>query len=310
MFNAYDSAVNSTLTFQDALAERQENVLNAYTYGYQEKRSQLVNTDFGAVLEESSRNTDLVPPAFMKGEKLTKISIDTNFPSVFFVVKDGDKEYLTRLGDFKYTRKQKLKDTYIGQPFEERSYLTTKDGYAVMGYPIGKGPVKQESRYKDPFNEVDHPRLGESPIKTDKKTIGENIPYEFGPQVPIDLTRGKNGLILDKYRDLEVSSKGIISGYKDGIWVPLYKISLASVPNPEELSKIGNTAYRTENEKSGLRTKPPSDVTIRPESIEKSNVNTKLSSYEYKKMKLNLTTAISLQKANNQILQQYQSILQ
>lgn len=310
MFDAYNSALNSAMSFQDALQAQQENILNVYTFGYQENMTELVNTNFGLVMEETGKRTDPALPVFMKGEDMTKMAIDRNSPDAHFLVRDGNKEYLTRLGDFKYTRGQKASHTYIGRPFEERTYLTTKEGYYVMAYPIGRGPAKQDNRYKDPFSDTDHPRLGESPIMTEEKTIGANEPYQYGPMVPMDLTRGSNGLILDKYQKVKMSNNGVVSGLKDGLWVPLYKIAVVSIPNPDGLSTVGNTAYRLETEASGLRQKPSADTKIRPEFIEKSNVNNRLSAYEYKKQRLNLTTALSLQKSNAQLLQQFQQLLQ
>lgn len=311
MFDAYIDTLNSTLAFSEALERRQDDILNLHTFGYKEKGKRFIDTDFGVVFDETqNKMQDIVPHVFMKGENMTKMAINRDFPSVFFVTKKGDQEFLTRLGNFKYTRKQREKDTYIGKPLEERVYLTTQDGYNVMGYPIGKGPLKQEKRFKDPFSDIEHPRLGDSPIKTDEKEIGKNQPMEYGPMVPIDLTRGENGLILDKYTKVKTGKDGIIRGFKDGLWVPLYKISMGSVPNPEGLAQVKNTAYMIETEESGLRKDAPKGVTIMPEAIERSNVNTKLASYDYKKYKFNMTVALSLQKSNMQLLQQFQQLLQ
>jgi len=309
MFDAYADAVNSTLSFQEALKNQQTDILNTYTYGYKGHRQLLAPSDFGVVLQEVERNTSSPRPVFIKGESLTKLSIDNEYDFAFFLVKNGDKEYLTQLGDFKFLRTQKLPDTYIGQPLEERTYLSTKEGYPLMAYPIGKGPVTQEGRYRDPFLDPGTDVLGESPIKTNKKKIGGNIPLETGPLVPVDLTRDKNGLILGQYESAEAESDGIIYGKKDGLKVPLYKIALVSVPNPAGLAQVNNTAYRIETEESGLKGDAPDFIKIRPEFNTKSNVNPKLASYDYKRLRLNLNFALSLQRSNNTLMQQFQRVL-
>ncbi len=309
MFNAYVDALNSTLTFEHALEEQQNNLLNTNTWGYQERRQILGPSSFGVILRAEENNTQPGVTVFLKGEKVTKLAIDESTPEAHFLVKDGDKEYLTRLGDFKYSRQQRAANTYIGQPFEERIYLTTQEGYHVMGYPIGRGPVTQDKRYKDPLSATDPVLFGESPIQTGEKVIGSNEPLQKGPLVPIDLTRGSNGLILDRYEDLRTSKKGVIEGLSKGLWVPLYQVATFSVPNPTALARIGDTAYRVETEGSGLRQNPSGDVKIRPEHLEKSNISTKYSSYLYKNMRNNLNLATQLQRSNNQIFQQFQSLL-
>lgn len=310
MFNAYVDAFNSTLTFNHALEEYQENLLNANTFGYQEKRLNLAPSSFGVILKDEERNLASGITTFVKGEKVTKLALDAAFPSAYFLVKDGEKEYLTQLGDFKFNRTQRAANTYIGQPFEERVYLTTQEGYMVMGYPIGRGPVTQDKRFKDPLIATDPVLLGESPIQTPEKTIGAQEPLQKGPLVPIDLTRGANGLILDRYEDLRTNTKGVIEGLRKGLWVPLYQVSVVSVPNPSGLAQVDNTAYRIETEKSGLRQNAPEEVKVRAEHVVKSNVSTKYDSYLYKAMRNNLNTALALQKSNNQIFQQFQQILQ
>ncbi len=309
MFDAYNNSVNSSLTIQDALKYKQEDLLNVNTPGYQYTNRKLRNSGFGLILEENQKTQDPKAAIFMKGEKLTKVSIDDKYPFVYFLVKDDKNEYLTQLGDFKYTRTKKVEDTYIGKQNEERTYLTTQKDYLVMGYPIGSGQVKQKQRYKDPFNNVEHPILGESPILTQEKIIGKDLEYKFGPMVPIDLTRDSNGLILGRYTEVELDSKGIVYGNRKGLLVPLYKLALASIPNPQGLASIGDTPYFKETEESGLRQKPPEGVTVRPETLLNSNVNTKFTANDFKKLKLTLTTALSLQKVNNQIMQEFQGIL-
>lgn len=309
MFNAYIDALNSSLSFNEALAEQQNNLLNFNTYGYRDKRSRLTPSSFGVVLGEMQPNSAAGIPTYIKGETVTKLAIDGTYPQSFFVVKDKDKDYLTRLGDFKFTRKQRAANTYIGQPFEERTYLTTQDGYYVMGNAIGRGPAKQARRFKDPLSSPEPVLLGESPIETDEKDIGENEPVQKGPLVPIDLTRGSNGLILDRYEDVRVAKSGTIEGLRKGLWVPLYKISLVSVPNPDGLISKGNTAYQIETEESGLRINAPEGIKVRSEYVEKSNVNLKYDSYMYKNLRNSLNLALSLQKSNNQIFQQFQALL-
>ncbi len=309
MFNAYIDALNSSLSFNEALAEQQNNLLNFNTYGYRDKRSRLAPSSFGVVLGEMQPNSAAGIPTYIKGETVTKLAIDGTYPQSFFVVKDKDKDYLTRLGDFKFTRKQRAANTYIGQPFEERTYLTTQDGYYVMGNAIGRGPAKQARRFKDPLSSPEPVLLGESPIETDEKDIGENEPVQKGPLVPIDLTRGSNGLILDRYEDVRVAKTGTIEGLRKGLWVPLYKISLVSVPNPDGLISKGNTAYQIETEESGLRINAPEGIKVRSEYVEKSNVNLKYDSYMYKNLRNSLNLALSLQKSNNQIFQQFQALL-
>ncbi len=309
MFNAYIDALNSSLSFNEALAEQQNNLLNFNTYGYRDKRSKLSPSSFGVVLGEMQTNPSAGFPTYVKGETVTKLAIDRDYPQSFFVVRDKDKDYLTRLGDFKFTRKQRAENTYIGQPFEERTYLTTQDGYYVMGNAIGKGPAKQARRFKDPLTSPEPVLLGESPIETDDKDIGKNEPIQKGPLIPIDLTRGENGLILDRYEDVKVSKNGTIEGLRKGLWVPLYKISLASVPNPDGLIAKGNTAYQIETEESGLRINAPEETKVRAEYVEKSNVALKYDSYMYKNLRNSLNLALSLQKSNNQIFQQFQSLL-
>lgn len=310
MFDAYVNVFNSTLNLEEGLKNRQTDLLNTNTWGYKQYGQKLVNTDFGVVLEKLDRIESPGLPVFMKGEKLTKVAIDNSAPYVYFLVNKGDKDYVTRLGDFKFSREQRAKDTYIGQPLEERTYLTTNGGHYVMGRPIGKGPIKETGKYKDPFSDVDMPRLGESLVKTQSKTINPHEKMETGPLVPIDLTRGSNGLILDKYTEVKLNSNGVITGKKDGFWIPLYKMELVSIPNPEGLAHVGNSPYYTETEQSGLRQKAPGHVKVKPESIEKSNVTNRMTSFDYKRLKQNLNIALSLQRSNNQLLQQFQQLLQ
>jgi len=309
VFNAYTDALNSTLTFEHALGEQQENLLNFNTFGFQESRRSLIPSSFGVILGTENPDTEPAFSLFIKGEKITKMAIDRDFPSAFFLVKDKEKEYLTRLGDWKYSRQQRAANTYIGQPYEERTYLTSQDGYHVMGYAIGRGPVTQAKRFKDPLNTVDPILLGDSAIETAEKQIGGQEPLQKGPLVPIDLTRGSNGLILDRYEDLRLSKKGIIEGLRKGLWVPLYQVATFTVPNIDGLARVGSTSYRTETEESGLRQNSSNDVKLRSEHVEKSNVNLKYDSYIYKNLRNSLNLALSLQKSNNQIFQQFQQLL-
>ncbi|HEY9886302.1 MAG TPA: hypothetical protein V6C96_03470 [Vampirovibrionales bacterium] len=285
--------------------------MNFNTFGYKTERPKLASSSFGVILAGKDKIMSPALSAFMKGEKVTKLSIDRDWDGVFFMAKDDEsqKEYLTRLGDFKYTRTQRAKNTYIGKPLEERTYLTTQDDYLVMGYPIGKGPVTVAERFKDPLIDPSTGNLGDSAIRTEKRDVGKNIPYQFGPLVPIDLTRGPNGLILDRYENLEVNSQGIVRGLKDGLWVPLYKMALFSVPNQDGLASIGNTPYRVETEESGLREKAPDGVKIRNEQIEKSNVDLRYDSYHYRNLRNSLQLALQLQRSNTQLFQQFQQLI-
>ncbi|MDJ0624828.1 MAG: hypothetical protein QNJ31_00490 [Candidatus Caenarcaniphilales bacterium] len=309
MFNAYTDALNSILSFNSALGEQQENLLNFNTFGYRGKRTKLLPSNFGVVLAKSQRNLDPARSVFVKGEKVTKLTIDKDFSGVYFLAKDNETDYLTRLGDFKYHRQQRHKDTYIGQPLEERTYLATQDGYLIMGNAIGRGPVTQEERFKDPMIDPNYTLFGESPITTPEKRIGSNEPLKKGPLIPIDLTRGANGLILDRYEDLRTSKNGVIEGLRKGLWVPLYQLALYSVPNPDGLAFIGNTPYRTETEQSGLKQAAPPNVRIRSEQVEKSNINLRYDSYHYRNLRNSLNLALQLQRSNNQLLQQFQQLL-
>lgn len=311
MFDAYINAFNSTLNFNEIIKHRQDDLLNLNTLGYKQRNLHLADTSFGTILKEGqTRIQDVPQPIFMKGEKMTKIAIDPKHSSAFFTVENNDKKYLTRLGAFKYTRKLRAKDTYIGKSLEERLYLTTEDGHHVMGYPIGKGPLKQDKRFKDPFSDAHHPRLGESLVYEEGKTIGKGTKFEYGKSIPIDLTRDSNGLILGKYTEVKTSKDGIIRGSKDGLWVPLYKLAITSVPNPEGLTQVNNTPYYVTTEASGQAHTKPLNIKVRPEAVEKSNVNTKITTYDYKRYRLSLQTALSLQRANQQLLQQFQQLLQ
>ena len=309
MFNAYTDSVNSTLSFTAGLEAQQNNLVNNNTWGYQENRFNMIPTSFGVLMQDLGLNPEKdVGTVFIKGENVTKLSVDKDYPPAYFVVRDGSKEYLTRLGNFKYTRTQRAKNTYIGQPMEERTYLTTQDGYMVMGQPIGKGPVTQAKRYRDPLSATD-PVFLQSTVQTEEKKIGTQEKIQKGPLVPIDLTRGSNGLILDRYEDLRTSKTGIIEGLRKGLWVPLYQIQLVSVPNENALTKVRQTDYRVETEASGLRQDAAGMARIRSEQIEKSNVNLKLASYDYKKLRNDLNLSLVLQKSNASLFQQFQSIL-
>ncbi len=309
MFNAYTDSVNSTLSFTAGLEAQQNNLVNNNTWGYQENRFNMIPTSFGVLMQDLGLNPEKdVGTVFIKGENVTKLSVDKDYPPAYFVVRDGSKEYLTRLGNFKYTRTQRAKNTYIGQPMEERTYLTTQDGYMVMGQPIGKGPVTQAKRYRDPLSATD-PVFLQSTVQTEEKKIGTQEKIQKGPVVPIDLTRGSNGLILDRYEDLRTSKTGIIEGLRKGLWVPLYQIQLVSVPNENALTKVRQTDYRVETEASGLRQDAAGMARIRSEQVEKSNVNLKLASYDYKKLRNDLNLSLVLQKSNASLFQQFQSIL-
>ncbi|MFN5540506.1 MAG: hypothetical protein ACK481_10705 [Candidatus Melainabacteria bacterium] len=309
MFNAYTDSVNSTLSFTAGLEAQQNNLVNNNTWGYQENRFNMIPTSFGVLMQDLGLNPEKdVGTVFIKGENVTKLSVDKDYPPAYFVVRDGSKEYLTRLGNFKYTRTQRAKNTYIGQPMEERTYLTTQDGYMVMGQPIGKGPVTQAKRYRDPLSATD-PVFLQSTVQTEEKKIGTQEEIQKGPLVPIDLTRGSNGLILDRYEDLRTSKTGIIEGLRKGLWVPLYQIQLVSVPNENALTKVRQTDYRVETEASGLRQDAAGMARIRSEQVEKSNVNLKLASYDYKKLRNDLNLSLVLQKSNASLFQQFQSIL-
>jgi hypothetical protein len=178
----------------------------------------------------------------------------------------------------------------------------------VMGQPIGKGPVTQAKRYRDPLSATD-PVFLQSTVQTEEKKIGTQEEIQKGPLVPIDLTRGSNGLILDRYEDLRTSKTGIIEGLRKGLWVPLYQIQLVSVPNENALTKVRQTDYRVETEASGLRQDAAGMARIRSEQVEKSNVNLKLASYDYKKLRNDLNLSLVLQKSNASLFQQFQSIL-
>jgi|GEM_PF-2756148 len=310
MFSAYTVSNNSTLTQNNLLSAIQDDLINAKTNGYQGKKFRIASTEFGTVLADKYLDLQSSAPFFMRGEKITKMAISSDRQDAHFLLTNGEDKFLTRVGDFKLSYKEKAKNTYIGKPSQLRTYLVSSDGGKfVLGRPIGKGPIRQEKRPRDPLLLEEFPSVNNSPVFEPGRKIGGEVPYSYGPLVPIDLTRGKNGLILDRYSKVKLSKKsGIIEGLKDGLWVPLYKLPLFSVPNPHGLHQIPNSTLKTITEKSGKLIEV-NDVDILGEHIEKSNVSEKYSSVVYKMASSALNLAIVMNRNNLEVFRRYLGLL-
>ena len=309
MFSAYITANNSTLTQQELVSGIQDDLINAKTNGYQGKKFTTAGTSFGKVITKKYLDIDTSAPFFMRGEKLTKIAISKDRKDAHFLLTDGKKNFLTRVGDFTFSQRKRVDGTYLGKPNESRRYLVSTDGdKLLLGRPIGEGPITQDKRPRDPLLLDKFPDLSQSPIYHPKQKIGGDKEYAYGPLIPIDLTRGKNGLILNRYSKVQLSKKGVIEGYLDGLWIPLYKIQLCSVSNPHGLHQIGNSTLKRATPESGA-IQEIDGVEVLGEHIEKSNVSEKYSSYRYKSENSALRLAIVMSRNNQQILQRYQNLL-
>jgi flagellar hook protein FlgE len=134
----------------------------------------------------------------------------------FFVVSDGQNNYLTRAGAFS---------------FDEAGNLTGPDGKRVMGYAVTGYNADGTPIYADKPATTDTTGAGLEPIT---KTMNAAA---LAGKVDAD----GNPLKLQSYA---IGSDGTITGtYSDGSKFAIGKIAVANVQNPQGLEKSGNSEY-------------------------------------------------------------------
>ncbi len=208
MRDAFITASSTTKLTTEWINSISENLINMYTPGYRENK-----TNFKTFLDGSIADVNL------KNLGQGKSTPGTSDENIFlegrgyFVIRDknGRISY-TRLGDFK---------------FDGEGVYRSSDGQAVQGYILndqgeimnGTKPVDSEDFLDTPFDN------GSASIPT------TNIKLWIDPS---------NGKYLGKYEEFEFKDDGILYGKADNgkIRTPLFKVAIINFNNPQELYEV------------------------------------------------------------------------
>ncbi len=208
MRDAFITASSTTKLTTEWINSISENLINMYTPGYRENKTNFKTFLDGSIADVNLKNIG-------QGKSTPGTSDENIFleGKGYFVIRDrnGRISY-TRLGDFK---------------FDGEGVYRSSDGQAVQGYILndqgeimnGTKPVDTEDFIDTPFDN------GSASIPT------TNIKLWIDPS---------NGKYLGKYEEFEFKDDGILYGKADNgkIRTPLFKVAIINFNNPQELFEI------------------------------------------------------------------------
>lgn len=272
MNDSFINALNtqkSTKFWMDSLTE---NLVNVYTPGYRENR-----TNFKTFLTGGVVGNDGVRKVG-QGKAVPGTSNENVYleGEGFFTIKeDNGKTLYMRLGEFK---------------FDKEGVYKTTEGLNVQGYILNdKGEIMQ----------------GTKPINAD---IYEDTALNGGalsiPTTNIKLwIDPNNGKYLGKYDEFEFKGDGVLYGKADGgkTMTPLYKLALANFHNPGGLFEVRSGQF-IETSDSGTAVIGRGEV--RGGLIEQSNTDFKENIAYFQQAKMQMELSNKLIQTNKQLLEE------
>ncbi|MBE7704294.1 MAG: flagellar hook basal-body protein [Cyanobacteria bacterium SIG29] len=270
MRDAFVNALNTQKITNLWISSLSENLANAYTPGFREKKFTFKTFLNGAMEEDRLKN--------LGQGKSSPGTADENIyleGSGYFVIQNNKGRIAyTRLGEFK---------------FDDEGVYRSHDGQAVQGYILNdKGEIMNGSK----------PVEAESFIDTAFDGGAASI-----PTTNIQMWKDpSNGKYLGKFEEFEFSPDGIIYGKADGgkIKTPLYKLAIINFHNPQMLFQVADGQF-IETRESGRPVVGRGEV--RSGLIELSNVDFDANSFYYKQAKSQLEVANKMIESHKQLLQ-------
>ncbi len=270
MRDAFINALNTQKITSEWVNDISQNLVNAYTPGYREKKFTFKTFLDGSIADTSLRNLD-------QGKSSPGTSDENIFleGSGYFVLRnDKGRIVYTRLGEFK---------------FDGEGVYRSKDGQAVQGYILNdKGEIMNGAKPVDADSFVDTAFDGGAASV---------------PTTNIKLWRDpSNGKYLGKYEEFEFKDDGILYGKADGgrVVTPLYKVAIINFHNPQELFEV-NEGQFIETADSGRPVVGRGEV--RSGLIELSNVDFDANTAYYQQAQMQLELANQLIKSHKQLLE-------
>lgn len=271
MNDAFITALNTQYATVDWMNVLAENMTNAYTPGYREKKVNFKTFLNGAINDDYEKSFD-------QGKSTPGTSKDNLFleGKGFFLTKTEDgKNVYTRLGEF---------------TFDSEGVYRAPNGNTVQGYILNdKGEILQGTK------SVTADLYQETALKGGSLDIPTtSIKMWIDPN---------NGKYLGKYDEYEIKADGTIVGKaEDGKKVvPLYRVTIRNFHNPSGLYEFKEGLY-LETEESG---KPLLGCgEIRSGLLELSNISLKSNISYYQMAKLQMDVVKNLIESNKQLLQQ------
>lgn len=287
MFQAITLSANAAYSSLEMIDFLTSNIVNANTPGYNAKRFTFKDYLYGGAVEDAGRSWKQGRKHVMIGEP-TKMMLKGN--GFFTVINPNTSEILyTRHGDFH---------------FDKNGYLTSMDGFHVLGTPLesniqiqgnseyGKlGPKYELGAFVDPFN---------NPLNRVYPEVGPG--REVGKPQPINLgVDPTNGLYLGKYQKLRIDNNGIIWGKYGDSEVSLYKLALSNFHNLNGLKNYRDYYWKQTSE-SGPSL--PSSALVFNSALEASNVWSKIEVDYIIEAQRQYAAAVNSHKVADRLLQQ------
>ena len=277
MRDGFIAAMNSQKIAGEWANEITENLVNAFTPGYREKKINFKTFLDGTVNDNFIRNTG-------QGKSTSGTSEENLFleGSGFFVLKnDAGRLVYTRLGEFK---------------FDGEGVYRAKDGQAVQGYILNdKGEIMNGASPSDSDAILDSSLEGSA-----MAVPTTNIKIWIDPS---------NGKYLGKYEEIEFKEDGIIYGKADGgkYKIPLYKVAVMNFHNPQELYQVEEGQF-VETKQSGKPVIGRGE--IRSGLLELSNVDFDANSTYYNQAQFQLQVADQLMKTHKTLMSNILQVLE
>lgn len=270
MRDAFINAINTQILTSEWITTVAENLSNAYTPGYREKKFTFKTFLDGSVADTRLRNVG--QGKSMPGTSDSNIFLEG---SGYFVLRnDKGRVVYTRLGEF---------------TFDNEGVYRSTDGQAVQGYILNdKGEIMNGAKAVDADSFVDTAfDGGAASVPT------TNIKLWIDPS---------NGKYLGKYEEYEFKEDGILYGKADSgkVMTPLYKVAVINFHNPQMLYEVNDNQF-IETEESGKPVVGRGEV--RGGLIELSNVDFDTNTAYYQQANLQVDIA-------NQMIKSYKELLQ
>ncbi|MCD7779139.1 MAG: hypothetical protein LUH05_00510 [Candidatus Gastranaerophilales bacterium] len=270
MRDAFINAINTQMLTSQWIATVAENLSNAYTPGYREKKFTFKTFLDGSVADTRLRNVG--QGKSMPGTSDSNIFLEG---SGYFVLRnDKGRIVYTRLGEF---------------TFDNEGVYRSTDGQAVQGYILNdKGEIMNGAKAVDADSFVDTAfDGGAASVPT------TNIKLWIDPS---------NGKYLGKYEEYEFKDDGILYGKADSgkVMTPLYKVAVINFHNPQMLYEVNDGQF-IETEESGKPVVGRGEV--RGGLMELSNVDFDANTAYYQQANLQVDIA-------NQMIKSYKELLQ
>ncbi|MCD7878306.1 MAG: hypothetical protein LUG16_00050 [Candidatus Gastranaerophilales bacterium] len=270
MRDAFINAVNTQKITIEWMSDISENLVNAYTPGYREKKFTFKTFLDGSLAETRLRNVG-------QGKSMPGTSDENIYleGSGYFVLRnDAGRLVYTRLGEFK---------------FDGEGVYRSTDGQAVQGYILNdKGEIMNGAKPVDADSFVDTAfDGGAASVPT------TNIKLWIDPS---------NGKYLGKYEEFEFKDDGILYGKADSgqVMTPLYKVAVINFHNPQMLYEVADGQF-TETAESGRPVVGRGEV--RGGLLELSNVDFDANTAYYQQANIQRELANQLIKSYKQLLE-------